>query len=59
MLAKTDAPYQREGSWQLIENNGRGSGWKVFLGSRLGGGLPLFIAPSSILTLKNSSGRNV
>ena len=25
MLVKTDVPCQREGSWQLMENNGKGS----------------------------------
>ena len=32
MLVKTDVPCQREGSWQLMENNGRGVG-RCFLGA--------------------------
>ena len=49
MLVKTDVPCQREGSWQLMENNGRGVG-RCFLGAVCHvGGLPLFIAPSSHL----------
>ena len=57
MLVKTDAPCQREGNWQLMENNGKGSrrkgvSWESSALRCHVGGLPLFIAPSSHLVIQ-------